>query len=111
MPTPTVPLITDWLPVNALPPVRNATFVVSVAFGRLVSPLPSPTNAVAFTVPTTCSAVVGLFVPMPTRPFPSTAMTELVGDPPDQRSRIRFAVPMPAMPMATPSPPTPEEGL
>ena len=42
----------------------------AMGLGIPVNPLPSPTNAVAVTVPSTSSSVEGVVVPMPT--FPST---------------------------------------
>ena len=47
------PLVVHWLLVAVIP----------------VRPLPSPTNAVAFTVPTTDSDTSGRVVPMPTLPL------------------------------------------
>ena len=44
---------------------------ISACFATPVKALPSPWNAVAFTVPFTSNFCVGLFVPIPTFPFGS----------------------------------------
>ena len=49
-------------------PVTAVMLVVPM----LVRPEPEPPNVVAVAVPLTCSAVVGLVVPMPTLPLSTT---------------------------------------
>ena len=68
-----------------------ATFVTSVVLIP-VSPAPSPWKAVAFTVPTTSNACVGVVVPRPTWPVARRRSRSVGGGPPGEKPDVALLV-------------------